>query len=421
MLSLMDTAYVGRVGSIELAALGACTSIFHLSFNAFRATTSATTALVASNLEKDPDSAKQVTSISLMFACGLGMAVAGLLLGCGQTGLKWMGVGKSSELYPAAADYLFTRAWAAPVVLMILVAEGAFRGYGNTVVPLMASLVAAMINLVLDPLLMFRPIHWGVRGAAAATALAQVGAGAVYGIKLWRQKMLPSTLGFAAASDSKPRRVIRTIVEANLAMIVKQGSLLLGWAYATARATRLGAAQVAAHQVAVSVWLIFALILDSTAVSSQVLMSRAYSAADKPAVKSLLRYMGIAAVVQGLILLLFVNGIGWLVPSLFTPDPMVQGHLHHIMKPLALTQLIVSLTLVAESLAIGANQFRTLAGGTTLATVLAVKMISMQKTVAGIWQNGIITLFVGRFATALLANVWGWVKLNKSNKQDDPI
>ena len=41
LLSLMDTAYVGRVGPTELAALGACTSIFHLAFNAFRATTTA--------------------------------------------------------------------------------------------------------------------------------------------------------------------------------------------------------------------------------------------------------------------------------------------------------------------------------------------------------------------------------------------
>lgn len=41
LLSLMDTAYIGRVGPTELAALGACTSIFHLAFNAFRATTTA--------------------------------------------------------------------------------------------------------------------------------------------------------------------------------------------------------------------------------------------------------------------------------------------------------------------------------------------------------------------------------------------
>ena len=33
LLSLMDTAYVGRLGTTELAALGACTSLFHLFFH----------------------------------------------------------------------------------------------------------------------------------------------------------------------------------------------------------------------------------------------------------------------------------------------------------------------------------------------------------------------------------------------------
>jgi len=49
LLSLVDTGFVGRLGAIPLAALGACTSIFHLAFNAFRATTTATTSLVDGN------------------------------------------------------------------------------------------------------------------------------------------------------------------------------------------------------------------------------------------------------------------------------------------------------------------------------------------------------------------------------------
>jgi Na+-driven multidrug efflux pump len=50
LLSLIDNAYVGKLGAIELAALGTCTSIFHFAFNAFRATTTATTSLVATAL-----------------------------------------------------------------------------------------------------------------------------------------------------------------------------------------------------------------------------------------------------------------------------------------------------------------------------------------------------------------------------------
>jgi putative MATE family efflux protein len=405
LLSLMDTAYVGRVGSTELAALGACTSIFHLAFNAFRATTAATTSLVATSLEKDDnaDSAKEVAAISLQFGWWVGMAVTLALLLGGQSALAGMGVTTSSELYPAAADYLFTRSWAAPVVLLIVVSEGVFRGYGNTVVPLTASLVAAAINLVLDPLLMFRPIHWGVKGAAAATALSQVGAAAVYGVQLVRRGMLPSRRKHKNTPKKLPGRVIRTILEANVAMLFKQGSLLLGWAYATARATRLGSAQVAAHQVALSVWLVFALLLDATAVSAQVLMSRTYAAVDKPAFDSLMRYMLIFAVGQGLASMLLVDAIDVLVPSLFTPDPVIQGHLHLLMRPLALQQLLVSLTLVVESLAVGSNQFRALAGGTALSTVVCVWTISHQATVAGIWSQGITILLAGRLVTAAVA------------------
>lgn len=475
LLSLMDTLYVGRLGSIELAALGACTSIFHLAFNAFRATTAATTSLVASELTTDPDSAKRITLRSMQLGLSMGIVVLATLLATGNRVLRSMGVGAQSELYPAASEYLFTRCWAAPVVLLITVAEGAFRGYGDTVVPLVASVTAAVINVIFDPLLMFSPpFHWGVRGAAAATALSQVGALAVYSWKLVQRRMLPpiklqrrnpgakatSTIGVqtelvskedsqpppsdalardegktppagavaagAAAlstkqeSDSAPKGVIRTILGANLSMMVKQGSLLFGWAFATARATRLGAEQVAAHQVALSVWLVFALILDGTAVSAQVLMSRAYALQDKRRVVSLRNYMFKFALVQGLLSMLLVDGLDFVIPQLFTPDKNIQKLLHQVMPHLATQQILVSLTLVVESLAAGMNQFGVLAVGTTVATVISIMQIQKQVSVDGIWSIGITALFAGRLITASIAVLRARLIMNKSQPSAPP-
>lgn len=418
LLSLMDTGYVGRLGSLELAALGPCTSIFHLAFHTFRATTTATTSLVASSLEESQREAQSVTSISLKFGLVIGMCLLMSLLAGGNFALNAMGVNQQNPMYPAASRYLFTRIWAAPAVLFIGVAEGAFRGYGNTVVPLIASMTAAIINLLLDPLLMFQPIGWGVAGAAAATAFSQFGAAAVYLQKLIKQQMLlprrsaeetSSVMSNAIEQSTQIQTkrssmdVIRTILAANLAMVAKQGSLLFGWAFASRQATRLGAAHVAAHQVGLSVWLVFALILDGPAVSAQVLMSRAYTQKDKPAVKSLIRYMLKFALVQGLVSMLFLDGVDLLVPALFTKDAQIQRHLHKLMPKLALTQLIVSLTLVMESLAVGGNQFKPLAVGTTLATFASIWQISLQTSVEGIWGAGIMALFAGRLLTACLA------------------
>jgi MATE family multidrug resistance protein len=395
LLSLMDTAYVGRVGATELAALGACTSIFHLAFNAFRATTTATTSLVGN--ADNADERKQIIQISLSLGVVLGAIVMAILQYAGPWALSTMGVPRYSKLFPPAIAYLTARAWAAPAVLVIVVAEGAFRGYGDTKIPLLASLVASLINLFMDPILMFHPVGWGVKGAAAATALSQVGAAVVYFYFLMKRKMLPER---TAASVVNKSRVVSTILGANLAMVTKQGSLLLAWAYATARATRIGPAHVAAHQVALSCWLVFALILDGAAVSAQVLMSR--SMGHFRQLKSLVSYMLRFSILQGLATTAAILLASPYLPNMFTSDVTIRGHLTSLMPQLAWQQLLVSLTLVTESLAIGGNQFQILAFGTTISTVLAMGQLQQATTVVDIWSKGIVTLFVGRLITALI-------------------
>lgn len=394
LLSLMDSAYVGRVGANELAALGACTSIFHLAFNAFRATTAATTSLVG-NAENEEERV-QIIKISLSLGVVLGVIVTTILKLTGSWCLATMGVPATSPLFRPAHAYLGTRLWAAPAVLAIVVAEGAFRGYGDTTIPLLASLAASVINLVLDPILMF-PLGMGVAGAAAATGLSQVGAAAVYLYYLLKRKMLPRR---GTKSKVRSGGIIKTILGANVAMVCKQGSVLLAWAYATARATRIGSAHVAAHQVALSIWLVFALILDGAAVSAQVLMSKSLGTAKQ--VKSLVSYMTRFALLQGLAATSLLTMLAPYLATMFTSDPVIGLHLRSLMPQLAWHQLLVSLTLVIEALATGGNQFQLLAFGTTISTGLAMWQLGQAKDIVGIWSRGLVTLFLGRVITAAI-------------------
>ena len=102
--------------------------------------------------------------------------------------------------------------------------------------------------------------------------------------------------------------------------------------------------------------------------------------------------------------MLIVDSLG-AIPRLFTSDKVIQSHLHHVMPHLATQQILVSLTLVLESLAAGANQFQLLGIGTACSTVAAVWQLSKQTSVDGIWFWGIGTLFTGRLLTAVLACV----------------
>lgn len=177
---------------------------------------------------------------------------------------------------------------------------------------------------------------------------------------------------------------------------------------------------MASHQVLLSVWLVFALILDGAAVSAQVLSSRAYAAKDHSAVKSLTKYMVTFAVVQGLISMLVADCLDFVVPGLFTPDPVIQAHLHKLMPVLAWQQVLVSLTLVVESLAVGASQFKTLAIGTAAATVVSIWQLARQTSVEGIWNSGIISLFCGRLITAIYACARAQHKLRRDQEESMP-
>ena len=415
----------------------------HLPVGNFIATSLVGNATPAGDSDNDPR--PQIVQISLSLGVVLGLLVLCVLRSAGPWALNTMGVPTSSSLFEPAMAYLSARLWAAPAVLFIVVAEGAFRGYGDTKIPLLASLVAAAINFVLDPLLMFSPgdksgipgiFGWGTRGAAAATALSQLGAAAVYFAVLIRRRMLPkfdlrsasspmfrlgrnsssasmsnaittdgqssAALAHQSSDSTSKMTIIKTILGANLAMVMKQGSLLLAWAYATARATRIGNAHVAAHQVALSCWLVFALILDGAAVSAQVLMTRSLASGSLAKVRSLTMFMTRFSVIQGFATTGVILLASPYLPKLFTQDLAIRGHLTSLMPQLAWQQLLVSLTLVAEALAIGGNQFQLLAIGTTISTIFSMSALKQATTVVDIWSKGIVSLFVGRFITALI-------------------
>jgi putative MATE family efflux protein len=397
VLSMMDTAFVGRLGSVELAALGACTSIFHLAFNAFRATTAATTTLVAAAESKEEQ--KKVIQVSMALGFVLGWGVLGVLQFGGPWFLARMGVPATSALYKPALQYLTARAWAGPAVLGLVVAEGAFRGFGDTKIPLVASLFAAAINLVLDPILIFS-CGLGVTGAAAATAMSQFGAFGVYLYFLRKRDMLPRRRDQSTKVKVKARHVIMTILGANVSMLAKQASLLLAWAFATSKATRLGKEQVAAHQVALSFWLIFALWLDGSAVAAQVLASQVSTVKSK--MRSLTKFALKIGAAQGVISMAVLFALGPFVPTLFTTDAIIRHHIGLLVPHLAVQQLLISMTLVVESLVAGGQQFSLLAWGTLFSTIVAVQTMQSATNVEQIWYRGINLLFAGRLLSSLL-------------------
>jgi len=108
---------------------------------------------------------------AVLLAAGTGLLIAAVALLSIQPVLGLMGT--PDAIRPMAGSYLTILFAAYPVVMAYNLSAGILRALGDGKSPLYAMIVAAAVNIGLDYLFV-AVFRWGVVGAAAATAIAQL-------------------------------------------------------------------------------------------------------------------------------------------------------------------------------------------------------------------------------------------------------
>lgn len=180
--SLIDLFWVGKLGSNAVAALAMSGTILMLLFPIVMGTATGTVAMVsrfvgAGRLDEASDTAGQ----SLLVALLIGIAAG--LIGWWFTGDLCRLLGADEAVNRLARDYLGISFLGCFTVFVLFIGNSALQGAGNTILPMFAMLSANVINIVLDPILIYGLLGFpcmGVRGAAWATVISQtVAAGLV--------------------------------------------------------------------------------------------------------------------------------------------------------------------------------------------------------------------------------------------------
>nr|GMC81195.1 protein DETOXIFICATION 45, chloroplastic isoform X1 [Ipomoea batatas] len=153
LTQLMETAYIGRLGSVELASAGVSISVFNVISKLFNIPLlSVATSFVAEDIaksEKGDEGSKskpfngraerhQLSSVStaLLLAVGIGIIEAlALSLGSGPL-LSLMGISHTSPMRAPAQRFLALRALGAPAFVVSLALQGIFRGFKDTKTPM---------------------------------------------------------------------------------------------------------------------------------------------------------------------------------------------------------------------------------------------------------------------------------------------
>ena len=180
---LVDLYFVGRLGPEAVAALSISSNAFfiHLGFSTILGTGGM--ALIAQAFgRREYDHAARVFKQSLLMALVIGIieAVTGFLLAPAYIEF-FGGTGKSLQW---GIEYFQIFSISFLFMLLLYVIGNCFRGMGNTKTPMMIMLQANVLNIVLDPILIFGWLGLpalGVRGAAIASLISQIYGLGIYG------------------------------------------------------------------------------------------------------------------------------------------------------------------------------------------------------------------------------------------------
>lgn len=170
--NIVDTAFIGMLNdTLAMAAVSVVFPLFILINAVGQLIGVGASSYIARLLgAKDKDSADEVASTAIIASIGIGIIFTILTLVFLEPMLKMLGA--TENVMPYAIEYAKPIAIGASLPIMMPTLANIIRSEGNTKLSATAVALGAIINIVLDPILMFN-LDMGVVGASVATVFSQ--------------------------------------------------------------------------------------------------------------------------------------------------------------------------------------------------------------------------------------------------------
>jgi putative MATE family efflux protein len=393
LYTLVDTAIVGHLGVRQLAGLALAGTLLTAVVEVADFLSYGTTAQVARlHGAGDTDQVGEVVAQAVWLSLMVGLLSLVVVLVLGGPLLSVLGHG--AGVHAQAEHYMLIVAFAIPAQLLALAGEGCLRGLGDLRSPLRILVIANLANVVLEVVFVYG-LGLGLTGSAIGTLLAVLGMGVAFARRLLAVPGVRRRPNFAR---------MRPLLRTGGHITVRTVSLLGAFTLASALAAHLGAADLAAHQIAFQLFLFIALVLDAIAIAGQILVARLLGSSDAGgAWAAALRMVG-WSLLGGLLIgavLLALAGVG---PRLFSGSAPVLRLSHPVWRLLALMQPLAAIVFALDGILIGAGDTRYLAAAMALSLVVFVPLALLGGSLTALWWalNALIVVrlvtLVPRFA-----------------------
>jgi len=307
LASLVDTAYLGRLGPDVLGGAGVAISAQYAVSKLYNDPLLRTSISLVASIDgqargtsdndstdadtQEADNEKKLSvavssALLLAFSVGVIQLVVYSLLATSI--IRGMGLSSSNPMWYSAISYLRVRALGTPAATLWLVSNGIFRGLGDTRTPLVYSFFFTALNAILDPLFIFT-FNFGASGAAAGTAIAQYAALVPLMMALNRKVNVDI---FGQLSELKSS--LKAYLKAGSLVFFRTLGKVLAYSVCARHAASLGSVAAAAYNLTFQLGFATTQICEAVAVAVQTLLAR--ELADKkthsPAIKAkLIRHL----------------------------------------------------------------------------------------------------------------------------------
>ena len=402
---MADSAIVGHLGTAQLAGLGVASALLTTAVSVFVFLAYATTAAVARRVGAgDLQAAIRQGMDGIWLALLIGATVIAVVLPSAPALIGLFGA--SDTAAPYATTYLRISSIGIPAMLIVLAATGVLRGLQNTKTPLYVAVSGFVANAVLNVGLVYGA-DLGIAGSAWGTVIAQWGMAAVYlvvvvrGARRHGASLRPDAAGIRASAQAGAPLLVRTLSLRAILLI------------ATAVAARLGDADIAAHQIILSLWSLLAMALDAIAIAGQAIIGRYLGADDPTGARAACRRMVQWGIAVGVVLGLLVILSRPLFLPLFTSDPTVTDTALPALIMVALSQPICGVVFVLDGVLMGAGDGPYLAGAMLVTLAVFAPAALLVPTFGGgltaVWGAMTLMMTVRMLTLLLRARSGRWV------------
>lgn len=356
LLGLVDTVVIGHLDhAYYLGGVAVGATIISLIFWLLGFLRMSTTGLAAQAVgARDNERLLQVLARACLLAGLLALII--LLLQQPITDLAFWLVGGSAEVQMYGREYVSVRIWSAPAALTNLVLLGWLLGNQNARAPMLLLILGNGANILLD-IWFVLGLGWQVKGAAAASVLADYLATALGAWLVWRtlqHRACWPTPGFWLRTLQLA--AFKKLLGLNRDIFIRALCLQLTFAFMTFQGARLGDEVLAANAVLMNFLMFISFGLDGFAYAVEAMVGKAVGARNRAEFRLACALNVFWGLVVALVFVLIFSLFGSTLIQLITSITEVQNQARMYLPWLMLMPLAACWCFILDGIFIGTTR-----------------------------------------------------------------